>query len=95
VRFLSLCLDDRDDPDALAQAREFLARQQASFPHYLMDEPISRSFEKLDLLGIPAVFIYGRHGALRHRLTGDDPNRQFTDQDVDEAILGLLAEAPG
>jgi cytochrome c biogenesis protein CcmG/thiol:disulfide interchange protein DsbE len=94
VRFRSLCLDDRDDPDALAHAREFLSRQQADFPHYLMDEPITAAFEKLDLLGIPAVFVYGRDGALRYRLTGDDPARQFTDADVELAILELIGE-PG
>jgi cytochrome c biogenesis protein CcmG/thiol:disulfide interchange protein DsbE len=96
VRFLSLCLDDRDDPEALDHARGFLSRQAADFPHFLMDEPITAAFEKLDLLGIPAVFVYGRDGALRHRLTGDDPNRQFTDDDVEAAIRSELGAAgPG
>ena len=50
------------------------------------------SFEKLDLLTIPAVFIFDRDGELRYRLTADDPNDQFTERDVEEAILGLLGQ---
>lgn len=91
VRFVSLCLDDRDDEDAIALAQRFLTEQRARFPNFLMDEVVTRAFEKLDLLGIPAVFIYGPDGSLRYRLTGDDPNNQFTDADVDEAIEELLA----
>jgi len=91
VQFVSMCLDDRDDPEAIALAQRFLTEQQARFRNYLMDEVVTRGFEKLDLLGIPAVFIYGPNGELRYRLTGDDPNRQFTDADVDRAVAALLA----
>jgi hypothetical protein len=91
VEFVSLCLDDRDDEDSIALAKRFLTEQRARFPNFLMDEVVTQAFEKLDLLGIPAVFIYGPDGSLRHRLTGDDPNNQFTDADVDDAIEELLA----
>ncbi|MDA2929489.1 TlpA family protein disulfide reductase, partial [Acidobacteria bacterium AH-259-O06] len=85
VTFVSMCLDDRDDVQAVEGARQFLVEQNATFPNYLMDENIVDAFEKLDLLGIPAVFIYDRRGELRYRLTGDDPNNQFSDRDVEEA----------
>ena len=91
VEFVSLCLDDRDDADAIELARKFLTEQKATFPNYLMDEVVTHAFEKLDLLGIPAVFIYGPDGVLRYRLTGDDPNNQYTDADVADAIEELLA----
>ena len=91
VEFVSLCLDDRDDADGIELAREFLTEQKATFPNYLMDEVVTHAFEKLDLLGIPAVFIYGPDGVLRYRLTGDDPNNQYTDADVADAIEELLA----
>lgn len=91
VEFVSLCLDDRDDEDSIALAKRFLTEQRARFPNFLMDEVVTQAFEKLDLLGIPAVFIYGPDGSLRYRLTGDDPNNQFTDADVDDAIEELLA----
>lgn len=92
VTFVSVCLDDRDDVQAVEGARQFLVEQNATFPNYLMDENIVDAFEKLDLLGIPAVFIYDRRGELRYRLSGDDPNNQFTDRDVEEAIQTLLRE---
>ena len=93
VAFVSLCLDDRDDDEAVALAQRFLTEQGAFFANYLMDEVVTQAFEKLDLLGIPAVFIYGPDGELRYRLTGDDPDDQFTDEDVDRAIEELLAAA--
>ncbi len=92
VTFVSLCLDDRDDEAALSLAESFLTEQQATFPNFLMDEVVTRAFEKLGLLGIPAVFIYEPAGDLRYRLTGDDPNNQFTDADVEKAIAELLEE---
>lgn len=94
VRFISMCLDDRDDPDALRRAEQFLVAQHATFENYRMDEVVPDAFEKLDLLGIPAVFVYDRSGKLRYRLTGDDPNHQFTDADVEGAIEKLLAMKP-
>jgi hypothetical protein len=59
-----------------------------------MNENMMDAFEMLDLLGIPAVFIYDRNGQERIRLTGDNPNKQFTDKNVEEAIVSLLAQ-PG
>lgn len=92
VQFISTSLDDPTDDLAIAYAREFLVEQQAEFPNYLINENVTDTFERLDLMTIPAVFIYGRDGELRYRLTADDPNNQFTDQDVEDAIEGLLAE---
>src|SRR5262245_12201032 len=91
VRFVSLSLDDREDKRALATARAFLPKQQAPFDHYLMDERMDVAFDKLKLLGIPAVVIYGRDGAEAARLTGDNPNDQFDEHDVEAAIERLLA----
>ena len=91
IRFVSMDLDDRDDPRGPGRALEFLRRQGADFKNYRMDEVIPDAFDKLDLVGIPAVMIYDRTGKLRYRLTGDDPNRQFTDANVEDAIKTLLA----
>ena len=84
----------RDDAESLTAARRFLATQNAPFDHYLMDERLDLAFEKLELLGIPAVVIYGRDGAEAARLTGDNPNDQFDEQDVENAIVSLLASRP-
>ncbi len=94
VQFVSLLLEDPEETDAIERARGFLQRQQAepAFHHYLMNENLMVSFEQLDLLGIPAVFIYARDGALTQRLTGDDPNNQFTEVDIEQALEALTAK---
>ncbi len=99
VRFISMLLEDPEEPEAIALAHQFLNKQflnkqlkgknGLAFDHYSMNENLMKSFEVLDLLGIPAVFIYNK-GQLTHRLTGDNPNKQFTDKDIEEAILALL-----
>jgi len=92
LKFVSIAFEDRTDPAALEAAYNFLARQNATFDNFRMDEIIPDAFDKLNLQGIPAVFLYDRSGKLRYRLTGDDPNRQFTSDDVDQALQTLLAE---
>ncbi|MGB6852929.1 MAG: TlpA disulfide reductase family protein [Thermoanaerobaculia bacterium] len=92
VTFVSMCLDDRGDTEAVAYAHEFLGKQKATFANYLMDEMVTEGFVKLDLLGIPAVYVYAPDGERRYRLTADDPYNQFTDEDVESAIQELLAE---
>jgi len=93
IRFVSMSLDDRSDPAALDLARKFLIKQNATMDNYRMDEIIPDAFDKLGIQGVPAVFLYDREGNLRYRLTGDDPNHQFTNDDVDRAVQHLLFEA--
>lgn len=90
VRFVSLNLDDHQDAEALTDAENLLLQFGAGFENYYMDENLMQAFARLDLIGIPAVFIYDREGREAIRLTGDDPNRQFTDADVAAAIRSLL-----
>lgn len=90
VRFVSMNLDSREDEPALEMARQFLVNTRATFENYMMNENLLEAFEMLDLLGIPTVVIYGPDGQERFRLTGDNPNHQFTDQDVESAIKSLL-----
>jgi len=90
VQFVSMCLDDPSDLEAVGTAREFLRNNRATFHNYLINEDALEAFDKFDLLGIPAVFIYDRSGILQFRLTGDDPRDQFTEADVERAIEGLL-----
>jgi len=90
VKFVSLLLEDPEEPEAIERAKGFLVKQQADFEHYFMNENLMSSFDKLDLLGIPAVFIYGADGELIHRLTGDNPNKQFTEKDIENAVNELL-----
>jgi len=92
VTFVSISVDDRADQQAIETARQFLQKQNATFRNYLMDENILQSFEKLDIQSVPDVFIYDRQGRRRYNLNGNDPNHQFTEKDVDDAIALLVAE---
>lgn len=90
IEFVSLLLEDPEEPEAIKKAKDFLIKQKAGFKHYFMNENLMLSFDKLDLLGIPAVFIYGTDGQLFQRLTGDNPNKQFTENDIKETLEGLI-----
>jgi thiol-disulfide isomerase/thioredoxin len=90
VLFVSLLLEDPQEPEAIVKARRFLTTQKAGFDHYFMNENLMKSFEELDLLGIPAVYIYSADGRLHSKLTGDNPNKQFTESDIKDTIDALL-----
>jgi hypothetical protein len=92
VTFVSLSVDNRDDRQAVQAARDFLTKQNATFRNYLLDENILEAFEKLDIVAVPAVFLYDRSGQRRYKLTGDNPHKQFTQKDVEAALTALLAE---
>ena len=90
VQFVSLSLDDPEDAPAIESAREFLRKNGAVFDNYLLDENPVQAFEKLELLGIPAIAIYGPNGQEVVRLTNDDPDDQFTRADIESALENLL-----
>lgn len=90
VRFVSLNLDEHGDTEALDWSNEFLARVKAGFPNYHLAENMSAAFERLDLLGLPTVRIYAPGGEEAYKLTGDNPYQQFTEKDVEDAVLELL-----
>jgi len=95
VRFISLNFDQQGDQESLQWANQFLQRVGAVFPNYHMDENMSQAFERLDLLGLPVVLVYDEDGTEAYRLTGDDPDSQFSDKDVESAVLSLLGRQTG
>ena len=88
--FISLSLDDPSDKDAVAEAERFLKEKKAVFTNVLLDENFGDGFDKLNINGIPAVFIFGPDGKEVKRFTMDDPNNQFTYDDVEKAVANLL-----
>lgn len=95
VRFISLNLDEQGDKESIQWANDFLAGISADFPNYHLEENMTEAFERLDLLGLPAVRVYARDGTEAHRLNGDNPYKQFTEKDVENAVLGMLAQNIG
>lgn len=87
---ISLSLDDPSDKAAVVEAEKFLRSKNAGFTNILLDETFGDGFEKLKINAIPAVFVYGPDGKELKRFTLDDPNNQFTYEDVEKTILALL-----
>ena len=74
----------------MAEAEKFLKQKKAVFTNVLLDESFGGGFEKLNINAIPAVFVYGPDGKEVKRFTMDDPNNQFTYEEVEKAIVALL-----
>ena len=90
LAIISLSLDDPTDSKAVNEAVRFLKEKNAVFSNVLLDENFGDGFDKLNINGIPAVFIYGPDGKEVKRFTMDDPDNQFTYDEVEKAIAALL-----
>ena len=87
---ISLSLDDTEKPKKIAEARTFLTEQKAVFTNLVLDETADVAFERLNISAIPAVFLFGPDGKEVKRFTLDDPNKQFTYDEVEKAIQAEL-----
>ena len=83
-------MDDPSDKGAVTAAEQFLKDKRATFTNVLLDEPFPDGFDKLNINAIPAVFLYGSDGKEVKRFTMDDPDNQFTYEDVEKTVAGLL-----
>ncbi len=90
VRFISVNLDDPGDPEAYIEALDFLEAVGADFENYHMTASMFDSFGFFNLRSIPAVSIFDRAGDEAVRLSGDDPNNQFDESDIENAVDELL-----
>jgi thiol-disulfide isomerase/thioredoxin len=90
LQVVSLSLDDPDDDAAIKEAKKFLASKKSTIINILLDEGSGGGFEKLNINAIPAVFIFGPDGKEVKRFTMDDPNNQFTYDEVEKAVANLL-----
>jgi len=91
---ISLSFDDPTKPKQVAEATAFLKAQKAVFTNFLLDETSDDAFEKLDLVAIPAVFLFGPDGKEIRRFTMDDVNDQFNYDQVEKAVQDYLAGKP-
>ena len=89
---ISLTLDDPTDAKAVAEAEKFLREKKAVFTNVLLNENYGDGYDKLNINTIPAVFIFKPDGTELKRFTMDDPNHQFTYEQVEKEVVALLAE---
>ena len=94
LQVVSLSLDDTTDAKALEAARKFLREKKARFLNVLLDEDYGVGFEKFEINAIPAVFLYSADGKLVKKYTMDDPNNQFTYDQVEKDVAALLGGKP-
>lgn len=81
-----------DDVEQKADALKFLKSQNATFPNFLLDEDAEVWQSKFDMKGPPAVFIFNRAGERVGNFTNDDPDKQFTYNDVEKLAKRLLEQ---
>lgn len=91
---VSLSFDDPTNTKAVEEAKQFLKDKKAVFANYLLDEGEGVGFDKLEINTIPAVFLYGEGGKLLRKFTLDDPNNQFTYEEVEKAVVAVLDGKP-
>ncbi len=89
VAFLSVTLDEHDDPTAMAEALALVLESDARFPHYVFRADVERAMHRLGIEDVPAVLVLDRDGAARHRLTGDPFDNEVSIGDVEDAIESL------
>ena len=90
LQVISLSLDDPEDAAAVKEAMKFLENKKSNIINILLNEGEGVGFEKLHINAIPAVFVYGPDGKEVKRFTMDDPDNQFTYDQVEKAISALL-----
>lgn len=90
LQVISLSLDEPGDSKAKSEALKFLQAKKATFTNFLLDEKVDVGFDKLNVSTIPAVFLFGPDGKEVKRFTGDDPNKQFTYDQVEKTVAAML-----
>jgi thiol-disulfide isomerase/thioredoxin len=85
----SLSMDDGKESKEVAEVLKFLKSQDAVFTNFVANDP-EEMFEKFDIVGIPAVFLFGPDGKIVRRFTMDDVNNQFTYEQVEEELEKLI-----
>ncbi len=94
LRVISVSLDDPSVPEDIQEAEKFLHEKKAVITNFLIDEEAGVAFDKFDINAIPAVFLYGPDGKEIKRFTLDDPDNQFTYEQVEKVVRDLLDGKP-
>ena len=79
-----------DDPEQRDSVLKYLKSKKAIFTNFLLDEDPSVWQDKWDITAIPAVFVYGVDGKIAAKFDHNEPQNDFTYDDVEEAVDELL-----
>jgi thiol-disulfide isomerase/thioredoxin len=89
---VSVSVDEPDDAKAHERALAFLKARGAAFPNYLIDDKAQVWQDHFDINGPPAVFVYGRDGALAGRFDHNDVNKNYSYRDVEKLVRKVLSK---
>jgi peroxiredoxin len=82
---VAVSVDDPADKDAEAEVRKFLREQKAAFPNFLLDEEMEVWQKKLQIEGIPCVFVFNRAGQVEKKYP-EAPDHDELDRLVDQLL---------
>ncbi len=91
---VSVTLDSASSEKAMKTALAFLKEKGATFPNYAITGDALAGYDGFDISAIPAVFLYGPDGKEMKRFTLEDPDNQFTYDQVENAVKALLDGKP-
>jgi hypothetical protein len=84
---VSVSLDDLSDRGVKDRVIAFLKTQNATFTNLMLDEPVEAWQKRLEIDGMPAVFVYNRDGTVAKKFKDD-----FEYADVEKFVQELLTK---
>jgi thiol-disulfide isomerase/thioredoxin len=79
-----------DDPEQRDLVLKYLKAKKATITNFLLDEDPSLWQDKWDITAIPAVFVYGVDGKIAAKFDHNEPQNDFSYDDVEDAVDELL-----
>jgi peroxiredoxin len=83
-----------DQPETKPEVLEFLKKQKATMLNYWLDDPEQTWFDKWNIGGTPAAFVFDQQGRRVKKFTSDDPDQPYTAQDVEDLVKKLVDKKP-
>lgn len=87
VTCISVSVDDSSQHEA---ALDFLRQKRATFANYRFDDENADWFDKWNIGAIPIVLVFNRQGELSQKFDKEDPDNQFTYEDVEQLVVEML-----
>jgi hypothetical protein len=92
---LSVSVDEPEEEGQLEPLKkrvlDFLTRQKADFANYLLDEDAGVWQNRWKFKAPPGVLVFGPDGTVARKFDNDDPDHEFTYDDVEPVVRKLLA----
>jgi thiol-disulfide isomerase/thioredoxin len=86
VEFISVSVDGAGAHDA---AQNFLQRKGAAFTNYRLEDEGNAWWDKWEIKSIPVVMVFDREGNLARKFDMDDPDNQFTYEQVEQLVAEM------